>query len=363
MKRFVQLAASGLALALFWGCTPAPRLMVSPLQNVAAGTGALVASTGRTLSVAIVDERHKDDILGGGIFGPNGESGEGIYVGYVPEKPAEVASLFESSAKDAAQILGFAPGTGATLTLTIRALRIDMYRVSGFSPANCVGYALVGARLSGEKELTKELALTYFESTTPAMSMKEITREAVSRIHQLMAWEATFRTLDEAFGLSADPAAVKRLLASLDATKDEIPKRRTAFWLGHVGRGDAAVAEKLLAVVKTSKQPRFREGAAEALGNLKVAEAKGEFAAILASPTPRGDWGLKDSEQVWYLMKGLWLLGDQDVAAKVPKAQIRADGKPRKQLTDLVTFLSAGTIPPLTTREAEELGKARKNVK
>lgn len=360
-SRSATLVLVPLAAGLLSGCSVSPHLLLSPLAAVPTDVGPLVSPNARTLGVTVRDARPTDDVLGGGILGPAWEKGKGLYLAYLPPKPEDVSRTFETAAREAAGVLGFAPGSDLTLELTVEAFRIELYRLSGWSPMNCVAYGRLGARLAeaGGRELSRRtLAVTYFENTTPAMSMKEVTREAISRIYQLAAWEAVAAALVEPLGLKANPERLSRLLASLDATKDEIVNRRRAFWLGLVGAGERAVAEKLLGVVRTSKDPRYRQGAAEALGMLRAPDAGPELSRILTSPA-YGDWNREDTEQVWYVLKALGKLGETDLAAKIPSVKLNA----RSKLVSLVRFLETGEIPTPTAEEARELAKARANLK
>lgn len=356
--RAPRLAIALTAVLALTGCA-GPSLVSSPLQFAPVDTGKLVAGD-RPLTVVVKDERPADAILAGGLLGPKGEEGDGLYFGYVPEKPGELAALVESAAKEAATILGFAPGAsgGPTLEIALKSFRIDLYRSSGFSPMNCAGYGLVAAKLTGpagEPLQARDVKVAFYENTSPAMSMKEVTREALSRIYTQAAWEAIAALLVPQYALKGDPAALARVLDAMGSDKDEIRNRRRAYWLGVLGKDDPRVRTKLLDVFRNSKDPRFREGAVEALGRFGATEARDDILKAL-SGAPLGDWKIKDAEQAWYLVKALWMMGETDLAAKVPPPH-------RKQIADEIAFLTTGELPPLGQKESQELSKARQRRK
>lgn len=356
MRRTALVLLSGLLFST--GCSQGPQLHVSPLQLPAAGT-ALVAPSGRSVAITVKDGRGAEPLLASGFLGPGGEKGQGIYFGYVAAKPEEVPAYFESAAAAALPVLGLTGGGSTTLEITIEAFRIDLYRFSGFSPMNAVGYGRLKTRLASEgRDIGGGVFnVTFFESTTPAMSMKEVTREAVSRIYTQAAWEAIVGTLAPAFSLKADPAKLDALIARMAAEKNEYANRRSAFWLGLLGQEHAGVAAHLKGVILASKDPRYRQGAAEAAGMLKLADLKPDLEKILT--TKVGDWNNADTEQVWYVLKALHQLGEKDLAARIPKTDL----KYRSKLDHLVAFLATGEPPALTAEEKKGLEAAKANVK
>ncbi|MGH9317773.1 MAG: hypothetical protein ACRD1P_11800 [Thermoanaerobaculia bacterium] len=354
MKRLVLCLTVVCVAAMLSGCSLGPRLIVAPLDHSAANVGALYPESERAVTVTVKDQRGPGQILGGGLLGP-------IYLGYVTEKDNELLDLMRSAANDTVRALGMKSGGGATLELTIEDFRVTMYRTSGFSPMNCIGYGKIQTvvRLPDGSETKKSFNVTYFEGTVPVVSMKEVARKAVTRIYRQAAWEATAATLASSFPVEADPARVRRLLGTLDTTKDDDALRTTIFWLGLVGENDPAVKEKLFAIFRTSKTQNVRQAAAESLGMLGVQDAREEMEAILAGKRKVGDWDNTDMEEDWYLLCSLHRLGVGDLRSRIPKSEINM----RRLLTELVQFKETGEIPRLSESEQQELEKARKNLK
>ena len=354
MKRLrLHLAVGSLAI-LCSACSTGPRLLVAPLDHSKANVGALYPEGEKAVTVLVKDARGPGQVLGGGLFGP-------IYLGYVSQKPDEVVELMQASANDMVRAMGMKSGVGPTLEMTIEDFRITMYRKSGFSPMNCIGYGKIQTafRSPDGAETKKSFNVTYFEGAVPVMSMKEVVTKAVTRIYRQAAWEVAAKTLAAGFPAEADPVQVRRLVASLDATKDDDAQRTTVFWLGLVGRNEPAVKEKLLAIFRTSKTQNVRQAAAESLGMLGIQDAREETEAILAGARKVGDWDNTDMEEDWYLLRSLHLLGVGDLRSRIPKAEVNM----RRVLTELVQFQETGEIPRMTETEQQEMEKAKKNLK
>lgn len=354
MKRVVLCLTVVFVAVVLSGCSVAPRLIVAPMDRSPAKVGTVYPESDRAVTVSVRDSRGPGQILGGGMLGP-------IYLGYVTEKDTELTDVMQSAANDTVRALGLKSGGGASLDLTIEDFRVSMYRFSGFSPMNCVGYGKIQTVLRSPDgtEAKKSYNLTYYEATVPVMSMKEVVKEAVSRIYRQSAWEAAAGALSANFQAEPDPGHVRRLLGTLDATKDDVAQRTTIFWLGLVGKNDPAVKEKLLAIFRTSKVQNVREASAESLGMLGIQDAREEAIAALAGTKKVGDWDVSDAEQAWYLLRYLGRLGVADLGSHFPKADV----KMRRILTELVRFQEAGEMPRMSETEQQELEKARKNVK
>lgn len=201
--------------------------------------------------------------------------------------------------------------------------------------------------------------VAYFENTTPVGSMKEVAKEAVTRINRQAAWEAVATALAARRPAQPDSAQIRRLLGTLDTTKDEVARRNTLFWLGLFGKNDPAVQEKLLSLFRTSKDQRVRQAAVEAIGMLGIQEARPDVEAVLKGAKKLGDWDNSDTEQVWYLLRALGRLGEGDLRSRVPTSDVNK----RRLLIELAQFQETGEIPAMTEAEKEELAKARKNVR
>lgn len=346
-----------LAALAFTACSTGPQLHTSPLQLPTADI-ALVAPGGGPVTVAVQDRRPATE-LGSGFLGPKGEQHEGIYFGYVAAAEDEVARFVEGAAKEALAAFGVPPGSGARLEIVVEEFRVDLHRWSGFTPMNCVGYGRLRTRfLEGDRETGGGVfRLTYYENTSPAMSMKEVTREAISRIWAQAAWEATARTLAAARGLKADPARVTAILDRMATEKSELVRRRLVFWLGLSGAATPPVAEALEAVIRTSKEPRHRQGAVEAAGMLGLGSMKPLLEKLLVEKV--GDWNPSDTEQTWYVLKALHALGEKDLVARIPKGPM----KMKTRLEQLAAYLASGEMPPLAGADVQGLEAARRNRK
>lgn len=87
---------------------------------------------------------------------------------------------------------------------------------------------------------------------------------------------------------------------------------------------------------------------------LGITEAKEDLTAILAGKKA-GGWDNTDNEHVWYLLRGLGLLGEADLRARIPKVKIRMASK----LEDLAVFHETGAFPEVSEAESEKQEKAR----
>src|SRR5262249_26470951 len=153
-------------------------------------------------------------------------------------------------------------GPPVTLEIGIREFQIDLFRRGGFSGMDCIGYANLETQLKGpggEVLHTGTQRLTYFEYTTPVGFMNEVAEEALSRIYQQAAWEATVRTLQERYPQPPDPDALHRLLSAVSGTKEETVGRQRVFWLGLTAAGDPSVREGLIGLFRTSKESRIAD--------------------------------------------------------------------------------------------------------
>ncbi|MGH9368375.1 MAG: hypothetical protein ACRD3M_11940, partial [Thermoanaerobaculia bacterium] len=136
MKRLVLRLVVGSVAALMSACTFGPRLLVAPLDHTRANVGTLFPDKDRAITVSVKDLRGPGQILGGALLGP-------IYLGYVTQKENELGDLFQSAANDVVRALGMKSAEGSALELTIDDFRVTMYRFSGFSPMNCIGYGKI----------------------------------------------------------------------------------------------------------------------------------------------------------------------------------------------------------------------------
>ncbi len=347
----------GLALVVV-ATAPSPagaKVIRAPLSAESYAVGPLFAPSEQTVTVTAVDGREDRSLVGGGIVGAGTEKGKGILVLYASERDGEVQELLDVGARQAVGVLGLRSGTGG-LALEVRLVSLwtDMYRLTGFSPMNCLGYlelATVLKGAGGEELANRRFKLTFFENANPVFSMKEVTREGVSRILLGAVWQATAQTLIDHLGLEGDADRLAALAARIATLDDEAPARQAVFWLGLAGRGDAGTLARLEALLDHQGQ-RVHQAAAEALGLAKANEARPDLEAILAGAR-RGGWDATDLENVWYLLHSLALLGVEDLRAKIPTTKL----EPRSKLEDLLQFHATGKAPELSAAEKAKLAK------
>jgi hypothetical protein len=333
------------------------KVVVASLERTKPDVGVLFKATDHQVAVTVRDDRADKAFVGGAILGPKADADKGVYLGYATPKDAELASFLRTAAEDAVAVLGMKPGAGYSLEIVVKDLRVDMYRLSGFSPMNCIGYAALDTSLrapDGTSLGTESLKLTYYETTVPKMSMKEVVTGAISRIFTHAAWQAASTALLKHLPLEPDMAQIGRVVEGLDRQEKEILARQAIFWLALAGQSGPPVKDKLLALVRTSEDQDVHQAAAEAIGMLGITEAKEDLAAILAGKKA-GGWDNTDNEHVWYLLRALGLLGEADLRARIPKVKINMPSK----LEDLVVFQETGAFPEVTQAEAEKQEKAR----
>ncbi len=361
MKFTLREALLGAAAALCVGCVPTTFIQ-APLQRPQADAGRLYDAHAASVTVTVKDERPADSFLGGGILGPNSDKGEGIFLAYQPETPDQLREYMEGSAKAALDAFNFTSGPAYSLEVRLKAARIDMYRYSGFSPMNCIGYMDIETAVKGPdgQEKAKEFKLTYYENTTPAMSMKEVVEEAVSRIYHQAVMESVVSTLQTQFPGVADPKALARTMSTVKTSPNEIAARELVFLVGLTGREDQATKDGMVALFRTAKEQRVREGALEAVGMLGVTSQTSDIQGVLSGKQKIGDWDKDDTEEVWYMLKSLHLLGTPDLAHQIPVSD-KLNGGAR--LKTLVDFMDNGQIPALSEKEKQGLEGLRKNAK
>jgi len=327
----------------------AAKVVISPLAEVAPETGPLFVSSEVGIRVEVKDERPRRDFVGGAMFG--GE--KGLFLGYATPGEDDLEGYVRRAADTAVEMMGMESGDDYLLEIVIRAFEIDMYRRSGFGPMNCMAYGVLETRLvasDGETLRTDDVPVAFYDRTVPVNSMKEVAREALSRIYARAAWQATASTLGAQFHPSPDPLSIEAALKGLGPELDEIPAVLTIFWLGLAGRDNEAVTRDLLDLLRTSEHQRMHQAAAQALGMLEVAEARDDVIAILAGSRGYGGWDIEDNEQVWHLLHALALLGEKDLSDRIPD---RLDSK-REVVEALIEFHETGQPPEPSAAEVEK---------
>lgn len=359
MKKNFYCLLMLLSLALLTQCTHVT--FSSPLQKTTGELPALVPAGEQTLQLEIIDNRPVKALYAGGLS----HIDSGVFIAYSADPGSDtLAQYLERTGTEASQLLGFKAGPGGSaLKVTLNDFWIDLYRFSGFSPMNCLGYGTLTVAYSagpGQPARNSNLKVAYYENTTPAWSMEEVPREAMSRIYSQTIWETVGKTLRENGSPPVDAKAVERLMQMVDAETDDRIARELIFWLGLIGRDDPRAREKLLQIFRNTQEQRRRQAAVEALGMLGVQEARADIVDILSETRKIGYWSNNDAEEVFYLIKALAYLGEKDLQAFIPKKDFRA----RMKVQELVAFLNTGAIPepqpkakPLLEEVKEELKK------
>ncbi|MBI5582483.1 MAG: HEAT repeat domain-containing protein [Deltaproteobacteria bacterium] len=341
MKKTVYLFLMLLSLALLSNCTHVT--FSSPLVKTTGELPNLIAPGGQTLKLEIVDNRPAPEIYGGGLALID----SGVFIAYGVDPNISLGQYLEKTAAETCKTLGTDVGSGAaTLKITVSEFWIDMYRFSGWSPMNCIGYGslTIDSRKDGAPvSPTRSYKVAYYENTTPAWSMDEVAREAMSRIYSQAIWETLGKTLLETRSPVLDPNGLEKLLQMIETETDDRAAREMIFWLGLVGRDDPKVKEKLLQIFRNTREQRRRQAAVEAVGMLGIQEARQDIVDILAGTRKVGYWSNDDAEEVFYLIKALANLGENNLQEYIPKQDFRA----RKKVEDLVGFLNTGKIPEL----------------
>jgi hypothetical protein len=353
MRELAIKFASVWVLSSFAISPIAANVIISPLVDVAPETDPLFVPSEKGIRVEVKDERPHRDFIGGALFG--GE--KGVFLGYATPSEDDLEGYVRRAADTAVRTMGMKSGDDYLLEIVIRAFRIDMYRLSGFSPMNCMAYGILETRLAasnGEVLRTDDVRVAFYDRTVPVNSMKEVAREALSRIYSLATWQATVATLRAQFQPSPDALSIEAALEHLGPEHNAIPARLTIFWLGLAGQDNEAVTRDLLAILRTSEHQRMHQAAAQALGMLEVAEARDDIVSILAGTEGYGGWDIEDNEQVWHLLHALALLGEKDLADHIPDSLV----KKKYVVEDLITFHTTGQPPEPSAAEVEKAEKA-----
>ncbi|KAA0256426.1 hypothetical protein FBQ97_07925 [Acidobacteria bacterium ACD] len=302
--------------------------------------GRLYAESPRAVKVVVRDERPADPLVAWGVMGFN------KLIGFYVEDPGEVPKAIQRGATDALAVLGVKEGEGAMLEVAVKELRIDAFAPPFGALPNEIAYGRV------------EVALKPAEGEAPPPVPVRIVLYGSKPISVLLArigWEVAGRAFPGLLGLAPDPEAVRALCARLGREKDDDVLEHGATWLGFAGAGEPAAAERLLALFRTAEDQSVYQAAAVSLGRLGTPGAEEELDAVLTRKKKLPEWDpAGDAENSWHLLYALHLLGEKDLAARVPPVE-----RWREKLTALVGFLESGQLPPEDPKLAPELAKAR----
>lgn len=346
-----KLPGSLLVITLF-SLFPVPDLSaalfkVKKLEPAVAGVGRLFPETSETVRVVVKDERPPDAVLVAGmmdraLMGP-------ALMGFYSEKADAAAELFGSAAREAVEIRGMRNGDGgAVLELLVKEFRVE-YVAHNFGGINYLAYGNLATSLKAPDGA--ELAAKTFRWASWDSSLKI----PWPSIYARAAWEAAAQTLSAAYPKKADPAALQRVVSSL-ATAKEDAAAHAVFWLGLAGGDDPAVAEKLFSLFRGAEDQTMYEWAALSLARLGAAGAREELEAILSGSKKLKEWDPReDAEEAATALRALAILGEADVASKIPPTIQRH----RERLTELAQFLSTGAMPKPSAKLEAELQKAK----
>ncbi len=356
-RNLVLFVLFGSLLSLTAGPARA-KIVVGELNHVPTGMASVFPASEQLVEVSIRDARENPVLLAGALIGPKAERGKGIYLGYAPEQKGAVENYLEKASSDALQVLGLQSGPGGlALEIVIEGLRVDMYRLSGFSPMNCMLYANMRSILRGpEGELAQaEYRLTLYETTNPVGSMKEVSREAVSRLFSHAAWQVTSASLIGHLGLTANGEEIELAATRMGGIENSNEAHHGLFWVGLAGHRSPALDETLLGLFRNHDEQGHRQVAVETLGMLGSEVAKEESRDLLEGAQRSEQWDMEDNEQIWYLLRGLHLLGVGDLEELIP---VNEELAMRSKLVELVLFQETGQIPELSPADKEKEDKS-----
>ena len=352
MNAIFRFGLAGLLLGCTLGCS---RVITSSLVQPSFSSGKVLAGTPATVTVSVKDDRPAKTFLAFGMLGPAGDNGGGLPLAFQPASADEIPALMSWSAGEGVKAMGFSAGPSYALEVHLRNARIDLSRYSGYTPMNCVGYYQIETVLKAPDATSKSRTfnLAYYEHTTPIMSMDEVAEEAISRILHQAVLEAVVATLHEQFPGAADPAALQHLLETARNGSDEILSREAVFLLGLTAGEDPATRKGLVDLVQTANAQRVRQGALEAIGMLGMKEQVSPIQDFMTGKQALKNWDIEDTEEVWYLVKALSLLGVKDIKQMLPTKGLRGGAR----LGILARYMATGKIPELSV--AAKAGQAK----
>ncbi len=344
------LALGALLLLLPWLSSGCVEIRHVTIEAVPTGIPTLGPARAEGLTIAVQDRRSVPRLIGP-LSDPNS-----LIIVYATKEPDALARTFEKAAMDAARTLGFREGADVKIDIAIETFRIDDYVMGGYSPVNCIGYAVIETTLTSARHATpirRTSRLAYWELTAGLRKIS-IGKEAISRIYTQAAWEATTRILQQEYPGLPDPAAMTQAIRAATGTDDVFARREAVFWLGLTGAGNDAASDALRSVFRTATDQEVSEAAAEAIGLVGDTNARSELEEVLAGTRRLSNWDVEDTEAVWYLVKGLYLLGTPDLKSRIPVSSRLHN---RERIEDLLRFLETGALPSLTPSQEEDLQK------
>jgi hypothetical protein len=335
------------------------KVILASMELTPPNVGVLFPSAEQTIKIVVKDERPDRSFLAGGLVGPSPDKDKGIYLAYATKQEDELVSFLSRAASDAVKVLGLQTGeAGHTLEIVVKDFRVHMYRLSGFSPMNCMAYGFVNVTLTspdGSQLGDQTIKMSFYENTNPVGSMKEVVREALSRIYMQAMWQAVAECLIDHLELTADPAEIDRVVKAVGTMKHEVDARQTIYWLGLSRHAGTPVKEKLLKLFRTSEEQRVHQAAVEAIGMLGITDAREDIESLIAGTKEIGGWEQDDQEHLWYLLNALALLGEQDLQSKIPDVDIKMP----VTLEDLARFHATGELRTPGPKETDKIAKAK----
>lgn len=334
--------APPLLLALLLGsAAPAAAAVVkAKIEPVPLKVGRLFVESSRSVRVVVRDARPPDPLIAYGVMGFSS------LFGFYAESADAVPKAIEKGATDALAVLGLKEGEDATLTVTIRELRVDAFAPPFGALPNEIAYGVAEAALkpaAGEALPAVSVPIVLYGS------------KAISVLFARIGWEVAGAALPGALSLTPDAEAVRSLCTRMAREKDDDLLEQGATWLGLSRTAEPAAAERLFALFRSEEDQSVYQAAAVALGRIGAPGVREEIDAVLTLKKKLPEWDpAGDAENAWHLLLAAHLLGDAELTPKIPRVS-----RWREKLTGLVQFLEKGQLPPVDPKAEPELAKAR----
>lgn len=333
-----RITTLGLIALLFQGIPATARVLKTKIERVPVKIQRLYKASASTVKVSVKDERAPDPLLASGNFG------FGSRVGFYTEDPAAVQKAIETAALDALPVLGLKQGEGVTLEIALKELRVDSFVKLGPLPHG-IAYlrASVSVR-SGDGKVQSE----------HAQQLAVHARGPLNILFARLGWALAATALPEALALEPDAVPVADLARALGESSEEAFLEQATIWAGIAGAQNPSMAGRLLALFRTAEKWNVSENALLSLATMKSPLAMQEIQGILTGTNKVKNWDTKDAARSWHLIRALSILGEKSLTARIPKVSVFPE-----ILTDLVSFLDTGRIPPFDPKTTAEISKLR----